>query len=380
MPGDLATLFTAAVLLAAAPRLSAQTPAALAVPPDSSRWILEGNAQVTDYLGRRCLMLDGGAATVRDFELHDAVIDLDVATSAIRGFFGLQFRIDSVNAEFVYLRPHKSGLPDAVQYTPVLNTGLNWQLYSGSGFTAAVDVPRDRWFHLRLDVAGAQARLYVHDMNRPALVIPDLKSGLRHGQLALADLIGATCFSNVEIRASPGSSWERRSPPMPPGTLVTWSISPALDVLGRNLERPLSSSERAGMQWQAVEAEPPGLVALYRYREAPHPRVTFQNDFSRRLEPQAGMKVVYARTDIPSERDQVKKLQLGYSDEVSVFLNGQILFRGRSAQGFRDPGFLGIMDPENDAVYLPLRKGKNELLLAVSELGGGWGFTARLAD
>ena len=81
-----------------------------------------------------------------------------------------------------------------------------------------------------------------------------------------------------------------------------------------------------------------------------------------------------------SDKDQVKKLYLGYSDDVSVFLNGKILYRGRSAQDFRDPGFLGIVNPENDAVYLPLKKGSNELLLAISELGGGWGFIGRLAD
>lgn len=76
----------------------------------------------------------------------------------------------------------------------------------------------------------------------------------------------------------------------------------------------------------------------------------------------------------------VKKLMIGYSDDVSVFLNGDILYRGRSAQYFRDPAFLEIVNPENDAVYLPLRKGRNELVLAVSELGGGWGFVCRLAD
>ena len=92
------------------------------------------------------------------------------------------------------------------------------------------------------------------------------------------------------------------------------------------------------------------------------------------------MKVLYARTTIDSDRDQVKKLYIGYSDDVSVFLNGRILFRGRSAQNFRDPGFLGIVNPENDIVYLQLRKGSNELLLAVSELGGGWGFICRVAD
>jgi hypothetical protein len=29
-------------------------------------------------------------------------------------------------------------------------------------------------------------------------------------------------------------------------------------------------------------------------------------------------------------------------------------------------------------VYLPLTPGRNELVLAVSELGGGWGFIRRL--
>ena len=119
-------------------------------------------------------------------------------------------------------------------------------------------------------------------------------------------------------------------------------------------------------------------MTLYRYREAPHPRVTFQGDFSRRLEPQPGMKVLYARTTIASEKAEVKRLALGSSDEVSVFLDGKLLYRGRSAQSFRDPGFLGIVNAENDAVYLPLRKGKNELLLALAELGGGWGFVCRL--
>ena len=92
------------------------------------------------------------------------------------------------------------------------------------------------------------------------------------------------------------------------------------------------------------------------------------------------MQVLYAKTSIDSAREQVKKLDIGYSDDVSVFLNGKILYRGRSAQAFRDPGFLGIINPENDAVYLSLKKGRNELVLALSELGGGWGFICRLTD
>jgi len=359
-----------------------QTPQKLSIPADSPRWDLQGQAKPAEYQGRKCLLLDGGAAILKDFEMRDGIVDVDVATSAIRGFFGMQFRLDKdgANGEWIYLRQHKSGLPDAMQYTPVLNTGANWQIYNGPGFTGAVDIPKDVWFHLRLEVAGAQAKLYVKDMDKPALVMNDLKSGVQKGQLALHVLIGATYFSNFEVRTTPDAAWERHLPPMPPGTLTKWSLSPSYDALARNLELPLPSSESGGIHWQNVEAEPPGFVVIYRYREAPHLRVSFANDFSKRLEPQLGTKLVYARTNIDSDRDQVKRLYLGYSDEVSVFLNGKILFRGRSAQNFRDPGFLGIVNPENDTIYLPLKKGSNELMLAVSELGGGWGFVCRLVE
>ena len=352
------------------------------MPPDSPRWELQGQAKAAEYKGRKCLLLNGGAAIVKELEMRDGVVDVDVATPASRGFFGIQFRIadDGATGEWVYLRQHKSGYPDAMQYTPVLNTGLNWQLYSGPGFTGALDIPKDVWFHLRLEMVGAQAKLYVQDMEKPALVMHDLKSGAQKGQLALAVLTGETYFSNFEVRTAPDAAWERHLPPMPPGTLTHWKLSPSYDALTRNLERPLPTSESDSIRWQDVEAEAPGLVAINRYRDSPHPRVSFANDFSKRLEPQPGMKVVYARSNIDSDREQVRKLFIGYSDDVSVFLNGKILYRGRSAQNFRDPGFLGIMDAENDAVYLPLKKGGNELVLAVSELGGGWGFICRLAD
>jgi hypothetical protein len=368
---------------------SAQT---LSVPADSPRWALTDQADVTEYLGRKCIHLDGSAAVLKDFEMRDGVIDVDVATPARRGFFGIQFRVandgasanDSprfaVNGEWVYLRQHKSGLPDAMQYTPILNTGLNWQIYNGPGFTGAVDIPRDEWFHLRLQVAGAQATLYVTDMDKPALMMDDLKSGIQKGQIILADLTGATYFSNFAVTTTPDVPWMRHLPPMPAGMLTHWSLSPSYDALTRDLQKPLSQTEIDAIAWQDVEAESPGFVVINRYRDSPHPIVSFASDFSKRLEPQPGTMVVYARTTLQSDRDQVKKLSIGYSDEVSVFLNGRILFRGRSAQNFRDPGFLGIVSVDDDAVYLNLKKGKNELMLANSELGGGWGFICRLED
>src|SRR3954468_19255783 len=268
-----AVAFTfAAALAASQPSAPAQT-----VPPDSPRWQLEGQAKTAEYLGRSSLFLDGGAATLKDVEMRDGVIDVDVATPAARGFFGIQFRVDAAgeNGEWVYLRQHKSGLPDALQYTPVLRTGLNWQIYNGAGFTGAVDVPRNEWFHLRLAVAGAQAKLYVKNMDTPVLVMDDLKSGRRSGAIALAALTGETYFANFEARPTADAAWERHLPPMPTGTLTRWRVSEPFDALKRNAERPLSDKERTTMKWIDAEAEPPGFVVLYRYYDAPHLRVTF---------------------------------------------------------------------------------------------------------
>lgn len=350
-------------------------------PADSNYWDLQGKASFTEYQGRKCIFLDGGAAVLKEFEMRDAVIDVDISTPAKRGFVGVQFRIDSTgNAEYVYLRQHYSGQPDAMQYTPVINGGLNWQIFNGLGFTGAVDIPSNEWFHIRIAVKGAQAYLYVNDMDKPALFMNDLKSGVERGQIALAVLTGASYFSNFKVQTTSDVPWERELPAMMPGILKNWELSPAYDALSVNPEQPLSASETDTIPWLNAEAESPGFIIISRYYPVPRIRVSFANDFSKRLEPQPGSKIIYARCIINSPNEVVKKLCLGYSDEVSVFLNGSILFRGRSAQNFRDTRFLGIVDPENDAVYLPLKKGDNELILALTELGGGWGFICRLED
>jgi len=353
---------------------------AVSVPPGSPRWDFIGNpAKVEEHAGRSSFRLQGGIALLKDLEFRDGVIDVDISAPPNRGFFGIHFRADfeKGNSEWVYLRPHKTGLDDAQQYKPILNGAAVWQIYNGPGFTAAVNIPADIWFHVRLEVAGAQAKLFVNDMTKPSLVMNDLKSGNQKGNIGLA---GPAYFSNFEVRETPPAPWLRHEPPMPAHTIVHWSLSSAFDVLGKNLEASPVRSERDALKWDDVAAEPPGFVVINRFRKSPEVNPTFANDFSKRLEPQKGVQAVYALAVITSDRDQVKKLDIGYSDEVSVFLNGQILYRGRSAQNFRDPGFLGIMSADDDALYLPLKQGPNELILAVSELGGGWGFVCRLSD
>ena len=315
MEGKKALMMIGVGILLFSHAMSAASPEAseLSVPADSPRWALQDRATTADYRGRKCLMLNGGTATVKDFEMRDGVVDVDAITSAPFGFFGFQFHIDKENANFeeLYLRQHNSGFPDTIQYTPVLGTGRNWQLFNGPGFTDSVDIPKDVWFHLRLVVTGAQAKLYVKDMNTPALVMDDLKSGIQKGKLALFDLAGATCFSNFQVRKTPDVPWVRHLPPMQPGARTKWQLSPSYDALQRNLESPLTSAESTTIKWQDVEAEPPGLVVVYRYREAPHPKVSFQRDFSTRLQPnrECGSSML-ARLSIPTDPSEKARHRL----------------------------------------------------------------------
>src|SRR5258708_28323784 len=77
------------------------------IPADSARWQLEGKAKATEHLGRRCLWLQDGAASLKDFEMTDGVIDVDMAGSGAPGVYNIHFRTQGDgNGEEVYLRPH----------------------------------------------------------------------------------------------------------------------------------------------------------------------------------------------------------------------------------------------------------------------------------
>ena len=94
--------------------------------------------------------------------------------------------------------------------------------------------------------------------------------------------------------------------------------------------------------------------------------------------PPASRDLVYARTVINAIHAQRMKLDFAYSDAVHVFVNGRLLFGGESGFNTRYPNFLGIAGLGYDALYVDLVPGRNEIVLAVSDTFGGWGFAARL--
>jgi len=374
-----------AILLAAAllslPAFS-RTGHSETVPFDSQRWeIKDGNGRVEDYLGRKSLFLRSGLALLKDATLEDGVIEVAIAAPNRLSFLGVVFRLESDgDYEIVYFRAHKSDRPDAVQYTPSFNSSAAWQIYSGEGFTSPAHIRHDDWVHARIVISGLSARVYFDDMEEPVLVVNDLKRGLGGGSLGLWGFVNGGHFSNFSYEPSETeNATAGKHGKLAPGILEKWELSEAFDSNVKDIDAVPSPTELKAMTWEPVAVESPGMVVINRYRETSEIVPSFREP-KNRTGRREGRKVVFARAVIHSDSAQTKKMSFGYSDEATVILNSKPLFTGKSAFLFRDPGFAGIMDVENDAVYLDLKKGRNEIILAVADYFGGWGFICRIDD
>jgi hypothetical protein len=349
---------------------------------DSEQWqVKDPKGRKEEHLGRKSLYLTSGFAFLKDVVFEDGVIEVDIAAPTLRSFVGVVFRFENPeDHEIVYFRPHKSGLEDAVQYTPSFHGAACWQLYSGKGFTTAVDFPLKQWVHLRIEISGLGGRVYLNNADKPVLVMEDLKRGYSRGSVGLWAGANGGHFTNFTYKIeTPGERGEPRPAPVAAGIVSKWQLSEVFDVEKKDPETMLSTAEMKAMKWQAVEVESPGMLVIDRYRRSAN-TVRFFATPGERLGKRDGRKVVFARATIYSDSAQIRKMSMGYSDEVTVFLNGSPVFTGKSAFRFRDPGFLGIMDVENDAVYLNLKKGRNDIVLGLADYFGGWGFICRIDD
>ncbi len=339
---------------------SAQT----VVPFTEEHWDFSaGEYTPEEYKGKQAIHLRKGPAVLKEVQFRNGIIEYDVAFPAERVFIGVSFRKqDNKNYEEFYMRSHQSGNPDATQYMPVYNGKESWQLYHGEGYNALVKYLFDQWMHVKLIVQESQMEVYINDMNKPALFVPELKRAVRPGTISLGGGAHYANFSYTLSEKPPMISVAKKTAPAPEGTIARWQVSDAFPE--KNLENVLQlpAGQKNGLKWQTLPAEWTGIVNL-----ATGPQMSKTNNMS------------FARVVIQSDQAQVKRLQLGFSDRAKVYLNDQILYSGHDEFMSRDYRFLGLVG-YYDEVYLPLKKGRNELWIAVSETFGGWGLKGAIAD
>jgi hypothetical protein len=184
--------------------------------------------ETVDFLGRKAIRLtsltpdkDGAVfALVRGTDFQDGSIDVDLAVKIttppgvrMPGFTGLAFRMKPDGSSFdeVYLRP-KNALADdqamrnhAVQYCAEPDYGW-YRLRREWAFVyeSWADIAPETWIHMRIEVAGRAARIYLNGSAKPTLVVDGLKSPNVHGAIALWGYAGEeSYFSNLQITPAP---------------------------------------------------------------------------------------------------------------------------------------------------------------------------------
>ncbi|MEO5820371.1 MAG: hypothetical protein ABIT71_07665 [Vicinamibacteraceae bacterium] len=163
-------------------------------------------------------------AVIEASRFGDGVIEAEIAGAprpdageGARGFVGIAFRMqdDLKTYDAFYLRPTNGRADDQVRrnHSAQYISHPDWPWFrlrkeSPEKYEAYVDLVPNTWTKIRIEVRGAQAKLFVHDQPQPTLIVNDLKTGpTGTGTIALW-IDGSTIghFRNVTVTPAAGAA------------------------------------------------------------------------------------------------------------------------------------------------------------------------------
>lgn len=331
-------------------------------------------AQIETYDGRSALYLRRTMAALEAEDLGDMVIEYDYASSHQSGFIGVNFRadFDTSNFEQFYTRPHQTGQPDATQYMVSTNGSSTWQLHAGPNEAFEVDLPAQTWIKVRIVAIGDRADIFVGDMSEPLIHVPDLRSTSTAGRVGIyaSDRPWMTetgaYFSNITVRAATEDDQiigePRETAAQPDGLIDAFEVSEAFKEEAINAAYTLPDLAALDGEWTPLAVENDGIANLA--------RVAPISD---------GKNTALVRFTVSSDEADTRTLNFGYSDRVRLFVDGKLVYSGNAQWRSRDHRFLGTIALV-DSIALHLEPGETEVIAAVSESFGGWGFKASLSE
>lgn len=349
------------------------------VPITSVAWTSLGNIEFEHGRGERTdlLRVNSGAAELKGAPFSNGTIEYDV--EELPGGEGMDFpsvrfrQRDGSTAEQLYLRPHAGCMTsnDCIQYAPVVHDSLMWDMYPE--YQSGGPIQATGWNHLKLVIAGRRLEAFVNRAATPTLVVDALAGDAASGSIQLN---GPALYRNIQV--IPGvstilaSTSGRNDPENDWRMLRHWQLSEqhfvAPGPMPDYAEMPVNS------KWIGVRAERSGLMNLTRYFEAA---------------PRAVGALAWLKTTVFSDRDQTKRVSIGWTREVRVFANGQSIFAEKNyyyglQSTRRSPD--GLLSLENGSFDLPLHRGMNEIAVALnnffpgSAVHSGWGMKLQIED
>ncbi|MHA4809715.1 hypothetical protein ACX0G9_16495 [Flavitalea flava] len=336
------------------------------IPLQAANWkFLPGMVEFMEYKSRPSMKIlpKAGNVVLKDTDFGDGTIEMDF--EPVNPYFALlYFRYqDSLENESFYFRTQAAGHPqmmDGVQYAPTVKGVLFWNLLPH--FQTNANFQMQTWNHIKLVLSGKQMRVYVNSASKPTLLVPRMEGNTTHGTLAFA---GEGIISNLVIKPGlvEGLLPEEGIDPSDndPRYIRHWQVSPSFPV-PQGID--FSDSLKPGKEtvWQPIDAERRAAVNLSRI---------YGKGKSRRI--------AWLKVNIHTDSAQSRKINLGFLDEVWVFLNGRYLYVDKNYYAqpiMKEPE--GRLSIENTSFQIPLKKGDNELLIGVGSNFYSWAIVARL--
>ena len=336
----------------------------------ADRWQTKENAEFLRQLGfyDGLMRLNSGNAVLKGITFGDGTIEFDVNTVG-RGAPGIAFRQqDEDNFELLYLRPDPAcpAFRACIQYAPQTHGVLLWDLFPQ--YQTRAPLRENGWNHIRMVVSGRRMNVFVNDAPSPTLQVGRLEGDAMKGGLRLQ---GPATFANMIITPDSvdGLSPEPAGDPLEEdrGLVRHWRLS-ASSALPNGKEPRYNEMPGTAQEWKSIATERNGLVNLSR-------------EYGRPL-PQPNRSVAWLKTTIASDAKQTKKVEIGWTRELWVFVNGKLVYADKNL--FEQDGARKTPDGrcslENGAFPLPLEAGDNEVAIALANEFFGWGLMLRLAD
>lgn len=336
----------------------------------ADRWQTKENAEFLRQLGffHGLMRLNSGNAALKDLTFSDGTIEFDVHTIG-RGAPGIAFRQqDEGNFELLYLRPDPScpAFRACIQYAPQTHGVLLWDLFPQ--YQTRAPLRENGWNHIKMVVSGRRMNVFVNDAPSPTLEVGRLEGDVLKGGLRLQ---GPGTFANMVITpdAVNGLSPEPVKDPLDEDSSLVrnWRLS-TFSALPSGKDPLYSEIPGAPEEWKTIRTERRGLVNLSR-------------EYGRPVPP-PNRALAWLKTTITSDSKRTKKVDIGWTRELWVFVNGKLVYAGQNlfdqegARKFPD----GRCSLENGAITLPLEAGDNEVAIALANNFFGWGLMLRLAD
>ena len=318
------------------------------------------------------IVLKSGDLALNDFTFRDGTIDFDMKPLA-EDIPGIRFRQrDPQNGEEFYIRslPDCRAENDCIQYSPVINGFLLWDVYPE--YQSRAPVFPDGWNHVRLVVSGKRMNVFINDSIQPTLSVGELLGNTQTGGL---ELHGPAAFANLTV--TPGKTDGLSPVPLPDsmgnsvGIVHDWSLGP-LTPLHYGSAPTYAERPQGPTAWKRLRSERFGILNLNR-------------QFHASKEPSA---LTWVMTSIDSDQEQIKPISLGWLGQAWIFVNGALITSGKnfyypdSERRFPD----GRLSLQNGSFPVPLHRGHNEIVIALhdsihddgnSRTKYGWGLAMR---